>query len=319
MAEVLFVRLGAFGDVLHALPAAASLKRGLKGARLTWVIEPRWRWLLAGNPDVDHIIELNRRSLDSVRAAWDALRARRFDIAVDAQGLIKSALVARASGAPVRIGYARGVAREGAAATFYTSCVSPAGAHVVEHGLALAAAAGSEQLTIDFPLPSGKAEGTLPDGPFVLAAPFAGWKAKQWPLEYYGELAALLRRHNHTLVLNVAPGAVAPDGVAIHTSSLDGLLDATRRAAAVVGLDSGPMHLAAALGKKGVALFGPTDPARNGPYGGSLRVMRDSSAPTTYRRIDELLPCMRALSPRRVFENLLPCLATSSPNPTPTR
>jgi len=319
MPEVLFVRLGALGDVLHALPAAASLKRGLRGARLTWVIEPRWKWLLAGNPDVDEIIELNRRSTASVRAAWGALRSKRFDIAVDAQGLIKSALVARASGAPVRIGYARGVAREGLSTLFYTSRVRPAGAHVVEHGLALAAAAGPEQLTIDFPLPSGASEGVLPDGPFVLAAPFAGWKAKQWPLEYYGELAAMLRRHNHTLVLNVAPGATVPEGVAVHTSSLNGLLDATRRAAAVVGLDSGPMHLAAALGKKGVALFGPTDPARNGPYGGTIEVLRDPTAPTTYRRIDEILPCMRALSPQRVFERLLPCLATSSPNPTPTR
>lgn len=319
MAEVLFVRLGAFGDVLHALPAAASLKRGLRGARLTWVIEPRWKWLLAGNPDVDDVIELDRRSLDSVRAAWGALRARRFDIAVDAQGLIKSALVARSSGAPVRIGYARGFARESPAAMFYSLGVSPAGAHVVEQGLALAAAAGSEQLTIDFPLPLGRSEGTLPDGPFVLAAPFAGWKAKQWPLEYYGELAALLKQKGHVLVLNVAPGAAVPEGVVVHTSSLDGLLDATRRAAAVVGLDSGPMHLAAALGKRGVALFGPTDPARNGPYGGTMQVIRDSSAPTTYRRIDELLPCMRALSPRRVFERLLPCLATSSPNHTPTR
>jgi heptosyltransferase-1 len=319
MAEVLFVRLGAFGDVLHALPAAASLKRGLPGARLTWVIEPRWKWLLAGNPDVDDVIELNRRSLESVRTAWGALRARRFDIAVDAQGLLKSAVAARVSRAPVRIGYARGVAREGASTMFYTSCVTPTGAHVVEHGLALAAAAGSEHLTIDFPLPSGTPEGVLPDGPFVLAAPFAGWKAKQWPLAYYGELAGLLKPHGVPLVLNVAPGVAVPEGVTVHTSSLDGLIYATRRAAAVVGLDSGPMHLAAALRKKGVALFGPTDPARNGPYGGTLHVMRDPSAPTTYRRIDELLPCMRALSPRRVFENLLPCLATSSPNPTPTR
>jgi len=318
--EILFVRLGAFGDVLHALPCAASLKRGIAGARLTWVIDPRWRWLLAGNPDVDDVVELDRKSLESVKAAYRILRQRHFDIGVDAQGLIKSSLVVRMSGAPRRIGYAAEFLRERAAGLFYTHPVSPVGAHVVEQGLALAAAAGSERLEIEFPLPAGEPGGTLPPGPFVLAAPFAGWKAKQWPMEHWSELGRLIRSETGLgLVLNNGKSFDAPAHCDSHVSSLPGLLDATRAAVAVVGLDSGPLHLAAALEKQGVALFGPTDPARNGPYGDTIAVLRHHRAPTTYRRIDEILPCMESLTPRTVFDRLHPCLTLASRNATQTR
>ena len=117
--------------------------------------------------------------------------------------------------------------------------------------------------------------------------------------------------------MNIASGVDTP--VRQHISGLPGLIDATRRATAILGLDSGPLHLAAALKKPGVALFGPTDPARNGPYGGTIQTLRDPSAPTSYRRTNEILPCMRALTPRMVLELLLPCLTTASPNRTPTR
>lgn len=318
--EILFVRLGAFGDILHALPCAASLKRGIDGARLTWVVDPRWRWLLNGNPDVDEVISLDRKSFDSVRAAYRRMRSTRYDIAVDAQGLIKSGLVIRASGAARRIGYAPAFLRERAAAMFYTETVSPIGTHVVEQGIALAAAAGSRKLVIEFPLPPGEPDGVLPPGPFVLASPFAGWKAKQWPMAHWGELGRLIRwETGQTLVLNHGKPFEAPPHVERHISSLEGLLDATRRAGTVVGLDSGPIHLAAALERPGVALFGPTDPARNGPYGDSIAVMRHPGAPTTYRRIDEILPCMESLTPRAVFDRLQPCLHIASRNATRTR
>ncbi len=105
----------------------------------------------------------------------------------------------------------------------------------------------------------------MPEGDFVLASPLAGWGAKQWPLENYARLADKLRRDcGLPLVLN-APHPIEMAGAMSHVSGIPGLIDATRRATAVVGVDSGPMHLAAALGKPGVAIFGPTDPARNGP------------------------------------------------------
>jgi heptosyltransferase-1 len=150
-------------------------------------------------------------------------------------------------------------------------------------------------------LPEGRREGELPER-FVLAAPLAGWTSKQWPLENYAPLARRLKEDfGLSLVLNGAPNAEAAlgavEGASVHVSGIAGLIDATRRATAVVGLDSGPMHLAAALGKPGVALFGPTDPARNGPYGDSLTVLRDPSAKTSYQRGSVIDPALRALTP----------------------
>ena len=315
--HILLVRLGAFGDVLHALPAAASLRRSIPGAWLTWAIDPKWQCLLEGNPDVDAVLAVDRRSAESLKAAWRYFRETPVDIAVDVQGLIKSGLLVRASRAPRRIGFAAAFLRERAAGLFYTERIAPASKHVVDWNLDLAVAAGSATRVLDAPIPAGRPEGQLPAKPFVLACPFAGWGAKQWPVEHYGELANLLSGTGHDLVLNVAARTDSP--LYQHVSGLPGLIDATRRAAAIVGIDSGPLHLAAALKKPGVALFGPTDPERNGPFGGTIKTLRDPGAPTTYRRMNDILPCMRALAPRMVFEQLLPCLTTASPNPTPTR
>ena len=134
------------------------------------------------------------------------------------------------------------------------------------------------------PLPAGTPEGQLPETDFVLASPLAGWRSKQWPGEHYATLAARVRSElGLPLVLNAPPGVTFPEipQAMLHTSGLPGLIHATRRAAAVVGVDSGPLHLAAALGRPGVAIFGPTDPARNGPYGNTVRVLRSPSAVTS--------------------------------------
>ena len=305
--RILVVRLGAMGDIVHALPAVASLKQGLPGSHLTWVIEPQWAALLEGNPFVDRVILLHRRSASGVLASLRELRSATFDFAVDFQGLLKSAVVAAAA-RPERIfGWDRGQLREAAAGVFYTHRASSAAAHVVDRNLDLAAAAGAGQAFRVFPLPAGRPEGALPGGPFVLASPMAGWRAKQWPLENYLALGGLLKREcNLPLVLNAPPAAALGHEEAVwpHACGLSGLVDATRRAAAVVGVDSGPMHLAAALGKPGVALFGPTDPARNGPYGDSLRVLRWSGAVTTYKRLDAIDESMRRITPEEVVESL---------------
>jgi heptosyltransferase-1 len=145
----------------------------------------------------------------------------------------------------------------------------------------------------------------LPEGKFVLASPAAGWGSKEWPLEYYDELA---RGLSLPLVVNGPPhsaGLLAGvTGAQIHLSGIPGLIDATRRAHAVVGVDSGPMHLAAALGKPGVAIFGPTDPASHGPYGGTLRVLRSRYAVTSYKRRTDVDASMRAIKPAMVLKAL---------------
>lgn len=305
-ARILVIRLGAMGDIVHTLPAAASLRHGFPGSHLTWMVEPRWRPLLAENPFIDRILELRRGSAAGLLESLRELRAERFDFAVDFQGLIKSALVAGLARVDRIYGFHRSLLREKAAALFYSSALRTQAPHVVDRNLDLAQAAGASNAVRSFPLPQGRPEGALPPGAFVLACPLAGWRSKQWPMEYYREVAAALRRDGLPLVLNGPPGAgfgEIPEAE-VHGSGLPGLIDATRRAAAVIGVDSGPLHLAAALGKPGVAIFGPTDPARNGPYGGSLKVLRSPSAVTSYKRREEIDESMRAVGPDEVLEAL---------------
>jgi heptosyltransferase-1 len=318
--RILVVRLGAMGDVIHALPAVASLKHSYPESRLTWVVEPRWAPLLEGNPFVDRVVLLRRRTVRGLIESWRELRSENYDFAVDFQGLVKSALVA-ACARPERIfGFDPAQIRERAAALFYSVRTMATSAHVVDRNLELAAAAGATGILRAFPLPPGAPEGDLPPGDFVLASPLAGWRSKQWPPEHYSSLAARLRRElGIPLALN-GPASASSElsqiaGATLHLSGLAGLIYATRRAAAVVGVDSGPMHLAAALARPGVAIFGPTDPARNGPYGGSLRVLRSPSAATTYKRGDAIDESMRRITADEVFEALRSALGERRPSP----
>jgi heptosyltransferase-1 len=294
------------GDIIHALPGAASLKHSFPGARITWVVEPQWVPLLEGSGFVDRIVIFRRDAPGSWGRTKDDLRREHYDLAVDFQGLTKSALIAHLA-RPERIaGFGSGVVRERLAGLFYSTRVQSGAVHVVDQALDLAAGAGASNLVRVFPLPSGSPEGRLPGTPFALASPLAGWASKQWPLEYYGRLAAMLREKlGLPLVLNGAPGTVpAVAGTLAHESGIAGLIDATRRAAVVIGVDSGPLHLAAALNKSGVAIFGPTNPVRNGPYGGDFEVFRTPGAATTHRRGTTIAASMRAITPEQVFAAL---------------
>jgi heptosyltransferase I len=304
--RILVVRLGAMGDIIHALPAVASLKHNFPQSRLTWVVAPQWAPLLNGNPFIDRLILLERGSVGGLLRSRRELRREPFDFAVDFQGLIKSALVASAA-QPERIfGFDRSQVRESPAALFYTHCTLSRSRHIVDRNLDLARAAGAVSPLDVFPLPAGAPEQPLPEGAFVLACPMAGWASKQWPLEWYGQLAK--RDLGMPLVVNGPPSSAEAlgkiEGAYRHITGLPGLIYATRRAAAVVGVDSGPLHLAAALGKPGVAIFGPTDPERNGPYGNSLRVLRSPDAQTSYKRRAGIDRSMRAVTPGDVFAAL---------------
>src|SRR5580658_927053 len=294
------------GDIIHALPGAASLKHSFPEARITWVVEPQWVPLLEGNGFVDRIVIFRRDAPGTWKRTKDELRARHYDLAVDFQGLTKSALIAHLA-RPERIaGFGSRVVRERPAGLFYSTRVQTSAIHVVDQALDLAAGAGASNLVRVFPLPPGAPEGRLPDGPFALASPLAGWASKQWPLEYYGRLAAMLREKlSLPLVLNGAPGTVpAVAGTLAHESGIAGLIDATRRAALVIGVDSGPLHLAAALNKAGAAIYGPTDPDRNGPYGGDFQVFRMPGSRRTHRRGTVIDASMRAIQPEQVFQAL---------------
>jgi heptosyltransferase I len=301
------------GDVFHAMPAVASLRASFPSSSIVWAIDPKWSPLLEGCPWIDEIVSFDRRVSGSVRRTWSALRREPFDLAIDFQGLIKSSLLLRAAQAEVRFGFERDQLREPLAGILYDRRAAAPSAHIVDKNLDLAQAAGATTRIAEFFVPPGAPEGVLPAEPFVLANPLAGWPAKQWPLENYSALARLIRAgRGCRLVLNGPPASESllrtVEGADVHISGLPGLVDATRRAAAVAGLDSGPMHLASALHRPGVALFGPTDPKRNGPYSRSLAVLRVQDAVTSYKRRAEIDPSMREIRPEAVAQALFEVL-----------
>ncbi len=333
--KILVVRLGAMGDVIHALPAVARLKCSFPNSHIVWAVESRWVPLLDKNPCVDEVVpvalaawrkdpmaRLTWRSFQSFRRR---LRQAKFDLAVDFQGLLKSAAVTYFSRADRVFGFEKEMLRERIAASFYSDRTASDCEHVVDQNLDLATAVGAVNGPVIFPLPPGKPGPALPEGDFVLAAPVAGWTSKQWPAEYYVELAERLwgdrrmpllldcARQDQHYVERIC--ARSPSGSCIvHVSSLDELIAATRRARAVVGVDSGPLHLAAALDVPGVAIYGQTDPARNGPYGDSFAVLRAASVGTSYQRGEGIHPSMSEIRPAQVWDALAGALDAPRPS-----
>src|SRR5581483_2894602 len=262
---------------------------------------------------------LSRDTRRTVVAAVRELRARNYDVAVDFQGTIKSATLAVVSGARQRIGFAH--TREKPASVLYSRRVEARGTHIVEQNLSLATAiTGRTAPEIPFPeLPldhgaecACEAElGRRGLREFAILSPGAGWGAKQWPAEGYAEVARALGKLGLRSLVNFGPGeealaaaiAAQSGGAAepLPSSNLEGerlanpadrvsalpyLIAFTRRARLFLGGDTGPMHLAAALRIPVVAIFGPTDPARNGPYGTRSIVLRSSKSVTSYSHRD---------------------------------
>ncbi len=307
--SILVIRLSAMGDIIHTLPAITTLKKSFPERKLAWLAAPRWMPLLEGNPFIDELIPLDRRNFSHARMTLRRVRALEPELAFDFQGLFQSALAGRLARPKALFGFAKSVAREPFASLLYTHRIPVVGPHRIQRAVQLAAAAGAREISFDAWIPPGFAEGDLPVGPFVLTSPFAGWPGKEWPLESYEALGQLLNKEGLELVANAAEHKSAElkrlKHVRLHTSGLNGLIDATRRATAVIGLDSGPLHLAAALGKPGVGLYGPTDPALTGPFGDSMTVLRTRNVETTYKRHSEIHASMREITPEEAAAALL--------------
>lgn len=318
----LLIRLGSMGDIIHALPAAAALHDTFTDAAIDWVIDPKWSRLLEGNPTIHEAISLDRKSTGKIVTAVGKLRASKYSCTVDFQALYKSALIAFASGAPRRIGFQSSDAREGPAAIFYTDRLNPRGAHKVEHNLTLVEAAGAKKSEPRFPLAIHAqdeeivaAELARNDiGEFFVLNPGGGWRSKCWPAARYGELhGRLAKRYGWHGVISFGPGeenlaqeviaaAGDPAPVAIPLG-IGPLMALMRRAKFVVSADTGPLHLASALGAPVIGLFGPTDPSRNGPFSADDVVVRNLRASvTTYRRGKSDSPAMLSITVDQVFD-----------------
>ncbi|MGH9536267.1 MAG: glycosyltransferase family 9 protein, partial [Terriglobales bacterium] len=277
----------------------------------------------ARHPDLDAVFTVDSFRLRAAPGTWPEFRAdikkiRAFGAtwAVDLQGTLKSALVARLAGAKYRLGLARAAERERGAHWFYNRHAVPRSTHVVDQLLDVAAAASPntplERLRqFPFPIPETAQQDTyrwLQEnhvGPFVFLSPGGGWASKRWPTERFAELAGRLHRdYGLAAVLNRGPGERALDeafrrATAIRARIFSG--DAAHLAAMLtqarlaVGGDTGPLHLAAALGTPVVALFGPTDPLRNGPFSSRVIVLHKPHL-ASYRRSQRYSPNMLAIS-----------------------
>jgi heptosyltransferase-1 len=287
---IVVVKLSAIGDVLHGVPVAVTLRRRFPAARIGWVVEGRAADVLAGHPAIDHLFRLPRGWLKSPRQVLALARALRWfgaDTAIDLQGLLKSGVATWLSGAAVRIGAARPVARE-AAWLASTHLVRPRAQHVVDRNCELLTPLGITAVAPAFDMPSWPvsrlrvkqwlAELRVPEPP-VLLNPGAGWPSKRWPEDRFAATArALARRHGQpTLVTWAGPTeraaaeriAAESCGAAVVApeTSLQDFGELCRLARLLISGDTGPLHLAAAVGTPCVGLCGAVPAARNGPYG----------------------------------------------------
>ena len=319
--RLLLVRLGSLGDVIHALPAAAALRDAYPSARIDWAIAPVWARILEGNPDLNEAIPFDRKTAWGVAATIRKLRAARYTCAIDFQGLYKSALLAFFSGAPRRMGFASSYAREGLAALCYTETFNPRGPHKVDHNLTLAVAAGAQaSRTPRFPLSIRAEDEEATDrelssrniSDFFVLNPSGGWRSKCWPPERYGQLhRALTERYPWRGIVTFGPGEEHLARAVIEAAGnappvalplkLGPLMALFRRAKIVVSADTGPLHLASALGAPVVGLYGPTDPSRNGPFSPEDVIVRNpGSSETTYDRGASYSPAMLSITVEQV-------------------
>jgi lipopolysaccharide heptosyltransferase I len=322
-ASFLLVRLGSLGDVVHALPAASALRQTFPDARIDWVIDAKWQRLLEGNPAISETIVLDR-SAGGIRETVRRIRAAKYSCAIDFQGLYKSALLPFWARVPRRIGFKSSYAREGLASLLYTECLNPRGAHKVEHNLTLAERAGAQTSEAQFPLAIAAADDDAASAElsvhgldeFFVLNPGGGWRSKCWPAERYGELhRRLYESRDWRGVLTFGPGeedlaeaAKRSAGNSLLASialGLGPLMALLRRAKFVVSADTGPLHLASALGAPTIGLFGPTDPSRNGPYAhDDVSVRNPGVSVTTYRRGKDFAPSMLSIGVEQVIQSI---------------
>jgi heptosyltransferase I len=311
--RVLIARLGAMGDILHALPGVAALRQARPGWHIGWAVEPRWQALICA--DTVHLVNakawarapFSPNTLREIRALRHELRAERYDLCIDLQGAVRSAVIGRLASPERMIGEAH--PREWAARYLFQEKVVTHGVHVIEQAVEVCAAAIHEPLSPVLPcLPVHQkaelwANEVLRDAgrrPVVLLSPGAGWGAKRWPADRYGAVARELDRQGCLVLVNASPeersiadevlrssegAAQAPDFS--RDCSLERLIALTRRVSLVIAGDTGPLHLACALGKPVVGIFGPTDPARNGPFGVPFRVLRHPDSKRDHTRHEQ--------------------------------
>jgi heptosyltransferase-1 len=333
----LVVRLGSLGDIVHTFPAVAALRETFPASEIIWLTHARYKMLVLSNGLASKVWTTETRSMSSLIKTIREIRAISFDTAIDYQGLWKSASLPFLGGVKRRIGFSSESVREFGVPLLYTDRVRAASAHVADQNGELSKRAGAKNAVANFRLDPPPLHHEEPSKVFlghdmenyVVLSPGGGWRSKCWPPERFGALCKkLFDSRSLRCVLNYGPGeedlaakvrAASGDAAPIpFNGELSPLMSLLRGAACVVGGDTGPLHLAVALGTPVVALFGPTNPARNGPYRypsssasaaqSSYRhdpqdiVLRAPNVVTTHSRQECTHPSMLEVQVETVFE-----------------
>jgi lipopolysaccharide heptosyltransferase I len=326
----LVVRLGSLGDIVHTFPAVAALRETYPNAEIVWLTHPRWKLLVDSSSIASQVWTVETRSFYSLRKTFRRIPAASFEAAIDYQGLWKSASLPFFGGIRKRIGFSSHTIREPGVPILYTDRVRTGTTHVADQNGDLSLRAGAKQGVGAFTLQvSPNADSRVREilathgiHRYVVLSPGGGWRSKYWPAERFGALCQKI--HNSLgiqCILNCGPGddgliaavlAASGDAQPLpYRSDLEQLMSVLHNALCVVGGDTGPLHLAVALGAPVVALFGPTDPARNGPYPVADRsafntkeniVLRSPNAIATYKRGDRYDPAMLEITVEHVFD-----------------
>lgn len=324
--RILIIKPSAIGDVVHTLPVLNLLRHRWPAAAIDWVITPACAGILEGHPQLDQMLIFDRKRLGGwwrSPAAWRALRrfthdlrSRRYDLVLDLQGLFRSGWLAWQTRSPIRVGFAS--AREGAP-LFYTHRV-PTGSpdqHAIERYLKLAQFVGCPTEPVAYVFPTDDADHQAvaqllgSSQPYAILIPGTNWPTKRWPIEHFNQLADRLRQtHGLRIVVAGSPAERGlGDGIAgglnlCGQTTLRQLVALIDGASLVVCNDSGPMHIAAALDKPMVALFGPTNPIRTGPHRHDESVLRlDIPCSPCYSRQCSHQSCLKLLNVDPVFDH----------------
>jgi lipopolysaccharide heptosyltransferase I len=327
--KFLVVRLSSLGDSVHTFPAVAALRESFPNEEIVWLAHPRWKLLVESSGLASEVWTIETRSWSSLQAMVRKIRERKFTAAVDYQGLWKSAALPFFGSIPRRIGFSSQTIREFGVPILYTDRVRITKTHIADQNGELSLRGGARKLVSAFNLHIESREMVIVEqllrgaavDRYVVLSPGGGWASKCWPPQRFGQLCQKISQQlGLRCVLNCGPGedhliseikAASGDSSPIEWKlPLEQLMALLRNAACIVGGDTGPLHLAVALGTPAVALFGPTDPARNGPYRLNDSpavprrdiVLRSPRAVTSYKRGSHPDPSTLDLEVDAVFE-----------------
>jgi heptosyltransferase I len=346
--RILIIKLGSIGDVVHTLPALADLKTAFPDSEVDWLVEQKAAVILEGNPQINELIQIdtqrwrrawNLGSLREMGQIISKLRAREYDLALDFQGLWKSAAWGYFSGAQRLIGFARGALKEPGCRVFYNTKVDPRpqAVHVIDLYKELLHSLGVESSSHHFDLPNSREDehyieqqlASRQINDFLILNPGGGWETKTWAPQHYALLHGKLSKATglktvltgslgeEQLIEQVRCACAGPPPETFPTT-LTQFIALAKRARLFVGGDTGPLHLAAACQTPIVGIFGPTDPARNGPFSREdLAVAHRVPCGPCYKRTCPIyhMECLRLVQVQEVYEAALQRLKVRSPVP----